>query len=420
MKAQKYILLIIFIMLSQLVKSQMGFHNNGLKITIDSGAYVNVVDFTDSIVGDSEGTIDLSGTLRIKGNMTNNSTEHVFINIPAVPEGKIILDSTNQTIKGITPIYFENLKIINATKTLSLDTCQVKGIFTVDGVMDLNQNRLILYNGTPGAINYQSGFLKSETPPTETTPHSGLGEIEWKIGSNINTYSVPFGSGAGGNDLNFVLETKSAASPSSGSIVFATYPTDIYNAPYPPEISSLDTFAPEMADRYWELQPLYTTKPDVVLNFKYTATDVDKPYMNESFLEAIRYNDVRNTWLDMPMTGICNVADKVVTTPSSPIITGANLYTWWALSEFEFKIPNAFIPVEGPGEKNGVFLAGYNIEIFNRWDQKIYSGTAGWNGKIDDTGSMVSPGTYFYTAQIPVNNNQMATIKGVITLIAPK
>lgn len=420
MKAQKYILLIIFIMLSQLVKSQMGFHNNGLKITIDSGAYVNVVDFTDSIVGDSEGTIDLSGTLRIKGNMTNNSTEHVFINIPAVPEGKIILDSTNQTIKGITPIYFENLKIINATKTLSLDTCQVKGIFTVDGVMDLNQNRLILDNGTPGAINYQSGFLKSETPPTETTPHSGLGEIEWKIGSNINTYSVPFGSGAGGNDLNFVLETKSAASPSSGSIVFATYPTDIYNAPYPPEISSLDTFAPEMADRYWELQPLYTTKPDVVLNFKYTATDVDKPYMNESFLEAIRYNDVRNTWLDMSMTGICNVADKVVTTPSSPIITGTNLYTWWALSEFEFKIPNAFIPVEGPGEKNGVFLAGYNIEIFNRWDQKIYSGTAGWNGKINDTGSMVSPGTYFYTAQIPVNNNQMATIKGVITLIAPK
>lgn len=420
MKAQKYILLIIFIMLLQLVKSQMGFHNNGLKITIDSGAYVNVVDFTDSIVGDSEGTIDLSGTLRIKGNMTNNSTEHVFINIPAVPEGKIILDSTNQTIKGITPIYFENLKIINATKTLSLDTCQVKGIFTVDGVMDLNQNRLILDNGTPGAINYQSGFLKSETPPTETTPHSGLGEIEWKIGSNINTYSVPFGSGAGGNDLNFVLETKSAASPSSGSIVFATYPTDIYNAPYPPEISSLDTFAPEMADRYWELQPLYTTKPDVVLNFKYTATDVDKPYMNESFLEAIRYNDVRNTWLDMSMTGICNVADKVVTTPSSPIITGTNLYTWWALSEFEFKIPNAFIPVEGPGEKNGVFLAGYNIEIFNRWDQKIYSGTAGWNGKINDTGSMVSPGTYFYTAQIPVNNNQMATIKGVITLIAPK
>jgi hypothetical protein len=142
--------------------------------------------------------------------------------------------------------------------------------------------------------------------------------------------------------------------------------------------------------------------------------------MNESFLEAIRYNDVENTWLDMPMTGTCNVADKVVTTPSSPIITGTNLYTWWALSEFEFKIPNAFIPVEGPGEKNGVFLAGYNIEIFNRWDQKIYSGTAGWNGKINDTGSMVSPGTYFYTAQIPVNNNQMATIKGVITLIAPK
>jgi len=420
MKIFKFFLPSILMFFSHIVNAQMGFHNNGMKITINSGAYVNVVDFTDSTGGGTDGTIDINGTLIVNGDMTNNSHGNVFINIPPVPSGDIILEGTNQNIQGITPIYFENLIIKNATKTLELDTCQVKGIFIVDGVMDLNKNRLILDNGTPGAINYQTGFLKSETPPSGS---GGLGEIEWKIGSNINTYAVPFGSGTGGNDLNLVLETKTAASPSSGSIVFATYPTDLNNEPYPPTVLNLDTFkATEIADRFWELQSNYTTKPDVVINFKYTADDVNQtsnPNMNESYLEAIRYNDVQNTWANMPMTGTCDVPDKVVNTATSnnPVVSGANFYTWWALAEFEFKIPNAFIP-QGDNQGNKVFLPGYQIEIFNRWDQLLYKGSNGWDGTYK--GSIVSPGTYFYSASIPDDNNQMKTVKGVITLIAPK
>ncbi len=411
MKIFNYLLLLILISFSPLAKAQMGFHNNGMKINIDSGAFVNVVDFSDSTVGGVDGTIDIDGTLTINGNMTNNSNGNVFTNIEPVPNGNIILGGTNQTIRGRTPIFFENLTIKNATKTLSLNKCEIKGIFTVDGVMDLNKRKLILDNGTPAGINYQSGFLKSETSDS-------LGEIEWMIGSNIGTYTVPFGSGAGGNDLNFALETKSAASPAGGSIIFATYPTDANNEPYPQGISSLDTFkAAEIADRYWEIFPNYTTKPDVVLNFKYTPDDVNQtnnPGLIEANLEAIRYNDAQNTWLDMKMTGSCNIADKIV---STPVISASNYFTWWALSDFELKIPNAFIP-QGNNQANAVFLQGYNIEIFNRWDQILFSGTDGWNGTYK--GKIVSPGTYFYTASIPDANNQMKTVKGIITLIAPK
>ncbi len=413
MKPTKYFLFLVFIVLFQVAKAQMGFYNNGLKIHIDSGAFVNVVDFTDSTAGGVDGTIDIDGNLIINGNMTNNSYGNVFTNIEPVPNGNIILTGTDQTIQGTTPIFFENLIIKNQTKTLDLDSCQVKGIFTVDGVMDLNHKRLFLDNGTPAGLVYQSGFLKSET-----TPATGLGEIEWNIGSNIGSYAVPFGSGAGGNDLNLVLETKTAASPASGSIVFATYPTDLNNEPYPSGISSLDTFkASDIADRYWEIFPNYTTKPDVVLNFKYTAEDVNQtsnPDMIEANLEAIRYNDVLNTWIDMPMTGSCNVADKVVTTP---VISASNYFSWWALSDFVLRIPNAFIP-QGSNQANAVFLPGYNIKIFNRWDQVLYQGTEGWNGTYK--GSVVSPGTYFYTASIPDYNNQLKTVKGVIMLIAPK
>jgi gliding motility-associated-like protein len=410
MKPAKYFLFLILLVLFQVVNAQMGFHNNGLKIKIESGAFVNVGDFTDSIVSDSIGTIDIDGNLIINGNLTNNSYGNVFINIPSVPNGNIILAGNNQTIQGTTPIFFENLIIKNQTKTLALDSCQVKGIFTVDGVMDLNHERLFLDNGTPAGMVYQSGFLKSET-----TPSTGLGEIDWNIGSNIGSYAVPFGSGAGGNDLNLVLETKTAASPGSGSIVFATYSAS-NNQPFPPGISSLDTFkSTEIADRYWEVFPNYTNKPDVVLNFKYTEADVANiPDLIETNLEAIRYNDIQNTWLDMKMTGTCDVADKIVTTP---VILGTDYFTWWTLSEFQLKIPNAFIPL-GNDQANAVFLPGYNIKIFNRWDQVLYQGTDGWNGTYK--GSMVSPGTYFYTASIPDYNNQMKTIKGVIMLIAPK
>jgi len=412
MKSKKYILPIILIILSHVLHSQTGFVNNGMKINIESGAYINVVDFSNNTVGGIDGTIDIDGSLIVNGDMTNKSNGNLFVNIEPVPDGNIILGGADQTIGGTTPIFFENLKVINSTKTDSLNNCEVKGIFDVDGVLDLNQNRLILDKGDPGAINYQSGFVKSET-----TSQNGLGEIEWKIGSTIGTYAVPFGSGAGGNDLNLVLETKTAADP-TGSIVFATYPTNGNNEPYPAGISSLDTFkAATIADRYWEIAPKYTTKQDVEIRFKYTPDDVDQtdnPHMIETNLEAIRYNDVQNTWLDMKMTGTCDVAGKIVTTP---VITGTNYYTWWALSEFELRIPNAFIP-EGDNKANALFMKGYDLEIYNRWNQVLYKGKEGWNGKYN--GKTVSAGTYFYTLTIPDYDNQMKTIKGIITLVTPQ
>ena len=136
--------------------------------------------------------------------------------------------------------------------------------------------------------------------------------------------------------------------------------------------------------------------------------------MIETNLEAIRYNDVQNTWLDMKMTGTCDVAGKIVTTP---VITGTNYYTWWALSEFELRIPNAFIP-EGDNEANALFMKGYDLEIYNRWNQVLYKGKEGWNGKYN--GKTVSAGTYFYTLTIPDYDNQMKTIKGIITLVTPQ
>ncbi|MFH0865533.1 MAG: gliding motility-associated C-terminal domain-containing protein [Bacteroidota bacterium] len=410
MKTNKYLLPLIIILFSNALIAQTGFVNNGMKINIYSGAYIYVVDFANNQTGGIDGIIDIDGNLTVNGDMANNSDGNIFTNTEAVPDGNIILGGSDQTIYGTTPIFFENLHIINATKTLSINNCEVKGIFDVDGVLDLNQNRLILDNGNPVAISYHSGFVKSET-----TPQDGLGEIEWKIGSTIGTYAVPFGSGAGGNDLNLILATQTSANPVTGSVVFATYPADMNNLPYPSGISSLDTLTEEnLADRYWKIEPSYTTNPDITLSFNYTHDDIDNtdnPQMIEANLEAIRFNDVQNTWLDMNMTGTCDVQNKTV---STQVISGTNFFTWWTLYEFELRISNAFTP-NGDGV-NDVFLKGYDVEIINRWGQLLYKGKEGWDGAYN--GKLVSPGAYFYIATIPDFDNKTKTITGSITFVS--
>jgi hypothetical protein len=79
--------------------------------------------------------------------------------------------------------------------------------------------------------------------------------------------------------------------------------------------------------------------------------------------------------------------------------------------------PNAFIP-SGSDDDNKVFLKGLNLQIFNRWDQLLYSGIEGWTGEYN--GKLVSPGTYFYVVNLQGLNNSTIILKGSVTLVAPR
>ncbi len=80
-------------------------------------------------------------------------------------------------------------------------------------------------------------------------------------------------------------------------------------------------------------------------------------------------------------------------------------------------IPNAFIP-NGTDAENQIFLKGLDIQIFNRWDQLLYSGTDGWNGEYK--GKLVSAGTYFYIITLTNFDKSTSTLKGPVTVIASK
>lgn len=78
------------------------------------------------------------------------------------------------------------------------------------------------------------------------------------------------------------------------------------------------------------------------------------------------------------------------------------------------EIPNAFTPLNDD-EVNDLFLKGLDITVFNRWGQKIYSGTDGWDGKFN--GNLVSKGTYYFIIKMPDINNNIIEIKGSVTVV---
>ncbi len=59
-------------------------------------------------------------------------------------------------------------------------------------------------------------------------------------------------------------------------------------------------------------------------------------------------------------------------------------------------MPTGFDPRQGPGTYQGISSceADFNLWIYNRWGQLIYTGTEGWDGTFE--GEEAGVGTYSY------------------------
>ena len=75
-------------------------------------------------------------------------------------------------------------------------------------------------------------------------------------------------------------------------------------------------------------------------------------------------------------------------------------------------IPNVFSP-NGDGV-NDVFMAGYDLQVFDRYGILLYKGTSGWNGTYK--GRKMDNDTYFYLVNYTDKNHQVQSRKGYVTL----
>lgn len=75
-----------------------------------------------------------------------------------------------------------------------------------------------------------------------------------------------------------------------------------------------------------------------------------------------------------------------------------------------YQIPTAFTPYNA-NPKNNIFMKGYSVEIFNRYQQMVFEGEDGWDGQYN--GKMADPGTYFYR----LRKKDGRVLKGTIELV---
>lgn len=91
--------------------------------------------------------------------------------------------------------------------------------------------------------------------------------------------------------------------------------------------------------------------------------------------------------------------------------------------ESSSKVPNVFTP-NGDGQNDYFMITATNgsklkLEIFNRWGYKIFSRTGTenivWDG-YNPQGTLVSPGTYFYTITVEEGSTNYDPLNGYVTV----
>lgn len=365
--------------------------NNGNTIVVSNGAYLVVGKDIINKTATADGAIDLDGLILLDGNFENHSPNEVFINQESNTDGIVVLRNTTspQFIKGSNPIHFENLKLIGSTKTLEISNAGVSDVLTLNAILDLNKNNFVLYNQNPTSIEYVSKYIKSETSSVE-----GYGTIDWRIGSNMQLYTIPFGSGESDYpDVAVSYTSLQGGFPSQAGIKFGTYHTsDRLNSPYPTSILSLSPYdALKVVDRFWITNAdSYTTVPLSSLEFKYRNQDIENGNaITESNLKAIRASDGGSSWNEVTPGGIVNPINNSMTIQN---ILPNDWRTNWTLTSIEldgdFWIPRAYTPNED--SRNDVFKpvfgfipVNYQFTIYNRWGERLYTTTdyeKGWDG----------------------------------------
>jgi gliding motility-associated-like protein len=415
-------------MLSTFVFPQF-FVNNGSSVVSEKGSFIIVNgSYVNRNDGSSDGTLDLNGTIKVRKSWVNTANNFAIINIGTSDTGNVVLDgTTGQNIEGTSPTHFEDLTLENSKKTMKVSDCKVNNKLFLNSVLKLNTHNIILENPSPEALQYISGYILSETSPAD-----GYGILRWNIGDSVAVYNIPFGSGnAADNDLNLVFVKKTPGIPSSGYVLFSTYPTACNNTILPTGVTNLDREPEYIVDRFWIIDPDYSLKPDIDIFFKYTDIDLNtncNGYIIENELKAIRYNQYLNSWTDMIASGTDSPTDKIVRVEN---VSSGDFFSPWCLVnevvDWGFFIPNAFTPngdgtndYFGPMSYNMEKYTSYDMYIYDRWGEMIFhtdNPDINWNGRAKNGTALCSQGIYTWLIFVKDKYGMLYKHKGIVSLV---
>ena len=214
--------LIIAILFSSGLYAQ-GVYNNGAKILIGTGVSVNISGTGGNYRNETNvtnGSIDLSGTMVIAGNMTNNAVTDVLST--ATAGSMVVLSGTTiQTLGGTSASSFTlpNLTVNNPAGIVIAKNALVNGLLTFNnGVVDIGNS-----NFTFGSLATIAGTPSA----TSMLVATGSGQV-LKSWIAIGSFTFPVGDNTGTAEyspvtLNFTAGTFAPGATAGVNLVNAAF-----------------------------------------------------------------------------------------------------------------------------------------------------------------------------------------------------
>ena len=254
---KKYIIISIAFLYCTGMYSQ-GIYNNGAKIAVGTGSYLTIGGPSGNLQNETNGSIDLSGTLSLTGNVTNNATGSDILGTVAPGSTVNLNGTTTQTLGGNTtiPFMFPNLTVNNTGGIVFSNSAQVNGNMTLtSGLVDIGNT-----NFTFGSSSLVLGIPS----PTNMIIASTSGQVN-KLWNTNGTFTFPIGeNGLTASYLPVSLSMNSGVF-APGAVTGINVVNTMYNDP---------AITGSYLNRYWNISQtgISSFNSDFVL--QYLASDV--------------------------------------------------------------------------------------------------------------------------------------------------
>jgi len=318
--------------------------NNG--VLISNSTQISV---KGDIQNNTGTTIPNSGTIDFTGNWTNNSGNNVF----GVSTGSVIMNGTNQIIRGTDQTLFNNLTLLNGTKTLEQhatvggNNVTPAGVLSCNNaVLDLNSKTLTVSNTNGVAITNTTGYILSEDANNSS-------KVTWKIATTSGIHTIPFGNSSGVQiPYSFNLTAGIA-----GDVTVSTYATVPNNTPYPvtPTVvthvrnaSNIDNSA-NTIDRFWQIDKT----GNGTANYTFTYAPLENAANGNINVRAQRWNTANLGW-DAALPGQLNP------TVQSVLVPGVNVNGVWALALTSNPLPVELLAFDAIAKNNKTVVCNWS------------------------------------------------------------
>lgn len=268
---KKYLIISITLFYTSGLYSQ-GIYNNGGKIIIGSGVTIyvdgNGGNYRNETNG-SDGSMDLSGTFKLTGNLTNNVAASDILGATTPASEVALVGTTLQTVGGATTatFTFPNLTINNSSGVVLAKNAVVNGIMTFSsGLVDIGSSNL-----TFGLLSSVAGTPSA----TSMVVATGTGQV-MKNWSATGTFSFPVGD----NNLTAKYSPVSLNITSGTFAAGALVGLNLVNSNYTdPSITG------SYLSRYWNISQTGITGFTCNAMFQYLPADV---VGNEASIYSLR------------------------------------------------------------------------------------------------------------------------------------